>query len=53
MDLNLLLVVAVVLLAVGVFAAVKRRALLAALTLTPGVLGVLVWVLETSGTINV
>jgi hypothetical protein len=51
--LDLLLVLAVLLLAAGVLAAVKRRALLAALALPLGVLGLAVWVLEKSGTINV
>jgi len=46
-------VLAAVLLAVGIFAAVRRRAVLAALALTPGALGLLLWVLETSGTVDV
>ena len=53
MSLDLLLVLAILLLAVGTFAAVKRRAVLASVTLPLGLLGLVVWVLEKSGTINV
>jgi cytosine/uracil/thiamine/allantoin permease len=53
MSLELLLVLSVLLLAVGTFAAVKRRAVLAAVTLPLGLLGLIVWALEKSGIINV
>ena len=52
MSLELLLVLSIVFVAVGVVAAVRRRTVPAALALTVGLLGVLVWVLEKSGTIN-
>jgi len=49
---DLLLVLALLLLISGAFAAVRGRAVLAAVALPLGLLGVLGWVLERSGTVN-